>query len=449
MLSCYMQVNVASRMESTGISGSIQVSADYAAEVNPWLDMQDRGYIEVKGKGMMRAYILHVSTPISIYMHALADTCGYANATPNVGDDCSLQGLRSSRAMDLQKHLTAQGVYVRQDRKLQRDESMTDAETACASNSKRNTLLRNTSTPVWSPFSTGMSRFDLAEPRPDHSKPHVEDVGNGDGHQHQAEDDGQLECHVLHLLTPAGILKDLQACPSPAAATDTAGKGTNVNRLAESSLQLGDSSTSTTLCSTTHGAPAGDNPPNPSRVLAESTPQKSAKVLSPLDLLPRGSSSERTGQPSPPGVPPSSQPDNVSPAVPPRETQPTLSDPPYVSDEAARWQSATEEESAKMDRFTFFSNFFKLGFWRPPSVDDVTLIQAPDPAGTSIPPASALQAWHRTLSCSDSSLDSVVDVQRPIIPDTKEPPHALHEPWRKRRPQLSNLRRSLFGPFKN
>ena len=79
-----MQVNVASRMESTGISGSIQVSADYAAEVNPWLDMQDRGYIEMKGKGMMRAYILHVSTPISIYMHALADTCGYANATLNL-----------------------------------------------------------------------------------------------------------------------------------------------------------------------------------------------------------------------------------------------------------------------------------------------------------------------------------------------------------------------------
>ena len=351
--------------------------------------------------------------------------------------------------MDLQKHLTAQGVDVRQDRKLQRDESMTDAETAGALNSKRNSLLRNTSTPVWSPFSTGMSRFDLAEPRPDHSKPHVEDVGNGDGHQHQVEDDGQLECHVSHLLTPASILKELQACPSPAAATDTAGKGTNVNSLAESSLQLGDSSTSTTLYSTTNLAPAdGDNPPNPSRVLSESTPQKSAKVLSPLDILPTGSASERTGQPIPPGVP-LSQPDNMFPAVTLIETQQTSSEPSCVSDEAEGRQSGTAEELAKMDRFTFFSNFFKLGQWRrSSSMDDVTLLQASDPAGTSAPPALALQAWHHTFSCSDISLaDSVVDVHRPTTADTKESSHALHKPWQKRsRPQLSNLRRSLFGP---
>jgi len=63
ILPCSVQVNVASRMESTGIPGSIQVSADYAAETRAWMELKDRGRIEVKGKGQLQTFILLVRLP--------------------------------------------------------------------------------------------------------------------------------------------------------------------------------------------------------------------------------------------------------------------------------------------------------------------------------------------------------------------------------------------------
>ena len=444
-----MQVNVASRMESTGISGSIQVSADYAAEVNQWLDLQDRGCIEVKGKGMMRTHILHVSTPMSIFIYDPAGICRYASATLNVVH-FSIQGVRNSRAMDLQQHLTALGIDVRHERKPR--ESMVDEETAGGLISKRDTPLNLSQYTTWSPFSAG-TQFKGAEQKPGNSKPHGKDEGSGSGHEHQVEDERPLQCHVSHLLTPQSILKDLQTSPS-AAAADTPDKATHANHLAAESSPERAVDCSATL-STNHAASPGDDPSKNSllRVLSESTPQKSAAVLSPLDLPPRDSVSERSGQLIPPGVAPLSPLDDVSPAVTPKETNPRASEPTHVSAEAARRQSdaTSEAESAKMARFTFFSNLFKLGKrWRYSSMDDVTLIhQAQDQPGTSIPHASApAEAWHRRMSCSHGSLDSVMDVHRPssTAADIEQSSHALHEPWQKRRPRLSNLRRSLFGP---
>ena len=51
-------VNVASRMESTGISGRIQVSPSTYALVQGDHSFEPRGEIEVKGKGKMQTYFL-------------------------------------------------------------------------------------------------------------------------------------------------------------------------------------------------------------------------------------------------------------------------------------------------------------------------------------------------------------------------------------------------------
>jgi adenylate cyclase len=51
-------VNVASRMESTGVAGKIQVSQDAFERLKDDFEMDERGSIEVKGKGMMRTWFL-------------------------------------------------------------------------------------------------------------------------------------------------------------------------------------------------------------------------------------------------------------------------------------------------------------------------------------------------------------------------------------------------------
>lgn len=51
-------VNVASRMESTGEPGKIQVSEAAHARLKDAFDLEDRGEIEIKGKGRMRAWFL-------------------------------------------------------------------------------------------------------------------------------------------------------------------------------------------------------------------------------------------------------------------------------------------------------------------------------------------------------------------------------------------------------
>ncbi len=52
-------VNLASRMESHGVVGSIQVSESTAEHLGDGYDLEDRGEIEVKGKGKMRTFLLH------------------------------------------------------------------------------------------------------------------------------------------------------------------------------------------------------------------------------------------------------------------------------------------------------------------------------------------------------------------------------------------------------
>jgi adenylate cyclase len=51
-------VNVASRMESTGVPGQIQVSDETYARLKGDFVLEDRGEIDVKGKGRMRTWFL-------------------------------------------------------------------------------------------------------------------------------------------------------------------------------------------------------------------------------------------------------------------------------------------------------------------------------------------------------------------------------------------------------
>lgn len=51
-------VNVASRMESTDVEGRIQVPHDVYQRLNPGFDFEERGEIDVKGKGMMHTWYL-------------------------------------------------------------------------------------------------------------------------------------------------------------------------------------------------------------------------------------------------------------------------------------------------------------------------------------------------------------------------------------------------------
>lgn len=51
-------VNLASRMESTGVSGKIQVTESVVKSTKGWFAFQRRGVIEVKGKGKIETYFL-------------------------------------------------------------------------------------------------------------------------------------------------------------------------------------------------------------------------------------------------------------------------------------------------------------------------------------------------------------------------------------------------------
>jgi class 3 adenylate cyclase len=55
-------VNVASRMESTGIPGRIQVTPNVAKAAAEHFEFEDRGAIQVKGKGEMQTFLLTQST---------------------------------------------------------------------------------------------------------------------------------------------------------------------------------------------------------------------------------------------------------------------------------------------------------------------------------------------------------------------------------------------------
>ena len=51
-------VNVAARMESTGVAGRIQTSPDTAELLRDSFDLERRGDVEVKGKGPMETWFL-------------------------------------------------------------------------------------------------------------------------------------------------------------------------------------------------------------------------------------------------------------------------------------------------------------------------------------------------------------------------------------------------------
>jgi adenylate cyclase len=51
-------VNIAARMESHGVAGEIQVSNDTRAFIEDHFSFEDRGEQEIKGKGMMKCYLL-------------------------------------------------------------------------------------------------------------------------------------------------------------------------------------------------------------------------------------------------------------------------------------------------------------------------------------------------------------------------------------------------------
>jgi class 3 adenylate cyclase len=51
-------VNLASRMESTGVAGRIQTSQTIFQHFHPRFDFEERGLVDVKGKGLIRTYYL-------------------------------------------------------------------------------------------------------------------------------------------------------------------------------------------------------------------------------------------------------------------------------------------------------------------------------------------------------------------------------------------------------
>lgn len=58
-------VNVASRMESSGVAGKIQISEQTRAELGSEFELEERGYVECKGLGQVKTFFLNgrVSSP--------------------------------------------------------------------------------------------------------------------------------------------------------------------------------------------------------------------------------------------------------------------------------------------------------------------------------------------------------------------------------------------------
>ena len=56
-------VNTAARMESHGLPGEIQVTAEVAARLDGRFELEDRGLVEIKGKGRMRTFFLKGRVP--------------------------------------------------------------------------------------------------------------------------------------------------------------------------------------------------------------------------------------------------------------------------------------------------------------------------------------------------------------------------------------------------
>jgi class 3 adenylate cyclase len=58
-------VNVASRMESHGVPGMIQVTRSVYEKLADEYDFEERGAIEVKGKGMLEAWLVRSQKPVA------------------------------------------------------------------------------------------------------------------------------------------------------------------------------------------------------------------------------------------------------------------------------------------------------------------------------------------------------------------------------------------------
>jgi len=52
-------VNLASRMESTGVPGAIQVTRSVYDHLQDSFELESRGMVQVKGKGEIEAWLLH------------------------------------------------------------------------------------------------------------------------------------------------------------------------------------------------------------------------------------------------------------------------------------------------------------------------------------------------------------------------------------------------------
>jgi class 3 adenylate cyclase len=52
-------VNLASRMESTGVPGEIQVTRSVYERLKDGFEFQSRGVVQVKGKGEIETWLLH------------------------------------------------------------------------------------------------------------------------------------------------------------------------------------------------------------------------------------------------------------------------------------------------------------------------------------------------------------------------------------------------------
>jgi class 3 adenylate cyclase len=52
-------VNIASRMESTGVPGEVQVTRSVYERLKDTFQLQGRGVIQVKGKGEIETWLLH------------------------------------------------------------------------------------------------------------------------------------------------------------------------------------------------------------------------------------------------------------------------------------------------------------------------------------------------------------------------------------------------------
>jgi guanylate cyclase 2F len=77
-------VNMASRMESTGIPGRVQISRDTYARIHDQFQFEERNDIEVKGKGIVTTYLVIDNTPLQ--METTPDT-GITNSMYDIPDN--------------------------------------------------------------------------------------------------------------------------------------------------------------------------------------------------------------------------------------------------------------------------------------------------------------------------------------------------------------------------